>query len=493
MLGSLDWDSDLDDPDYRKALDRLTAVNDPFQFATIASALGNASSEKFALKLLSDPNTRLQLLAVLVLRRGSPKNTKALRESLNSDSPIVRRAAVQWAAEENLTDLRPQVEALLNSENMTTDLFLATLAALEMLDGKSPKDFDKTPPAKYVLPLLRDEKRSAAVRAQALRLVDADDPALDAKLYQKLLAVENEGLKLEAVRTLQHSSKKYVAGLLTSVAVDEKAPVALRAEAVAGLHGRWFDAPNSSEITKTLTGLVNAKQPLLQLEAIRSSRNLLVKTAKGRATRTALLKSLKSTVEKDSDALKKEGVHRQIAEQLVLAMSQSGIRLPDVLKPIAADRPTSNADWYKKMEDSKGNAMAGRRIFFHADSAGCYKCHTVNGRGGTVGPDLSNIGRALNRKRLIESILEPSKEIAPQFTNWTFVMASGKIHHGMILGDTRDDIQQVGTPQGEILKLNAREIELRQPQKTSVMPEKLIDRMTISEFRDLLAYLASLK
>ena len=76
---------------------------------------------------------------------------------------------------------------MLDSEKMTTDLFLATLAALEMLDGKSPKDFDKTPPAKYVLPLLRDEKRSAAVRTQALRLVDADDPALDAKLFQNLL------------------------------------------------------------------------------------------------------------------------------------------------------------------------------------------------------------------------------------------------------------------------------------------------------------------
>jgi hypothetical protein len=72
-------------------------------------------------------------------------------------------------------------------------------------------------------------------------------------------------------------------------------------------------------------------------------------------------------------------------------------------------------------------------------------------------------------------------------------MKSGKIHHGMILGDTRDDIQRVGTPEGQVIKLKAGEIELRQPQKTSVMSEKLEERMTVSEFRDLLAYLESLK
>ena len=40
---------------------------------------------------------------------------------------------------------------------------------------------------------------------------------------------------------------------------------------------------------QTLTRLVNAKQPLLQLEAIRSSRSLLVKTAKGRAAHDAAM------------------------------------------------------------------------------------------------------------------------------------------------------------------------------------------------------------
>lgn len=138
-------------------------------------------------------------------------------------------------------------------------------------------------------------------------------------------------------------------------------------------------------------------------------------------------------------------------------------------------------------------AAAGRRIFFHSNSAGCYKCYTVNGRSGNVGPDLSTIGRALSRKRLAESILEPSQAIAPQFTNWTFVMKSGKVHTGLILGDTRDNLQRIGTAEGTVLQLKAGEIAERHPQKTSVMPEKLVQRLTVGEFFDLLSFLETLK
>ena len=73
---------------------------------------------------------------------------------------------------------------------MTTDLFLATIAALEMLDGKKPEDFDKTPAEQYVVPLLKDEQRSPAVRAQALRLVSPTDKSLDAPFFASLLKSE---------------------------------------------------------------------------------------------------------------------------------------------------------------------------------------------------------------------------------------------------------------------------------------------------------------
>jgi len=106
------------------------------------------------------------------------------------------------------------VEAVFNSTAVTADLFMATLAALELLDGANPAEIDKTPAAKYVLPLLMDEKRSSAVRAQALRLVAPNDPALDTGLLKKLLTGSDALLKQETVQTLQLAPANRAAALL---------------------------------------------------------------------------------------------------------------------------------------------------------------------------------------------------------------------------------------------------------------------------------------
>ncbi|MCA9114824.1 MAG: c-type cytochrome, partial [Planctomycetaceae bacterium] len=140
-----------------------------------------------------------------------------------------------------------------------------------------------------------------------------------------------------------------------------------------------------------------------------------------------------------------------------------------------------------------GDAAAGRRAFFHAAGAGCWRCHTVNGRGGSIGPDLSRIGAMLDRKRLAQSILDPAREVAPQFTVWTFLLESGQTHTGVLVGDVRDSVQKIGTPDGKVLSLKADEIEERVLQRTSLMPARLKTLLTDGELKDLLAYLSSLR
>ena len=56
-----------------------------------------------------------------------------------------------------------------------------------------------------------------------------------------------------------------------------------------------------------------------------------------------------------------------------------------------------------------GDAKAGAELFFAADSnAACGKCHVVNGKGGTVGPELTGVAGTRDPRFIIESILEPS-------------------------------------------------------------------------------------
>ncbi|MFQ5733829.1 MAG: PVC-type heme-binding CxxCH protein, partial [Planctomycetaceae bacterium] len=484
---------------------KFRIASDPFLFRQYMnySIVYNASDKQLVAEFKNaNANTKLKVLPELQVERirlacmiggreNSPKNPTLPKLALKTDNITLLRIAVQWVAEEKLTKLTPQVAAVLNGKVMNTDLFLATLAALEMLDGKPPKDFDKTPAGKYVLPLVKDAKRPAAVRAQALRLVNPDDMALDAKLFGNLLASRDASLRTEAVRSLQLSSRTFAAKLLAGIAVDKKSPVQMRADAVAGLSGRSFDDPQT---LRTLIGLTASRDSSIRIEAVRSFRPLLMKTAFGRPVRIRIVREIGAALRKDPQVFRKNGSLLRIAELLAAGYREAGIALPPELRVVSKLRPRSVADWYLSAKPrAAGDAAVGRRVFFATNGATCYRCHTVNGRGGKIGPDLSTIARTANRHKLAQSILEPSKEIAPQFTLWSFVMTSGKVHHGMILGDTRDNKQRIGTAEGKVVELPADKIELRRPQNKSVMPDKLIDRLTATEFRDLLAFLESLK
>ena len=109
---------------------------------------------------------------------------------------------MQWIAEDRLNEFRSNVEAVLNDPSTTADLFLASLAALEMLDGVKPEEFDKTPPGKYVLPIVNDGKGPPSVRALALRLVPPTEPELKPGVLAELARSADAGLRREAVRTL---------------------------------------------------------------------------------------------------------------------------------------------------------------------------------------------------------------------------------------------------------------------------------------------------
>ncbi len=62
-----------------------------------------------------------------------------------------------------------------------------------------------------------------------------------------------------------------------------------------------------------------------------------------------------------------------------------------------------------------GNAKRGRRIFFNNKIANCTRCHTINGEGGTLGPDLSDIGQRKSRRYIVKSLLKPNAMMAASY------------------------------------------------------------------------------
>ena len=137
-----------------------------------------------------------------------------------------------------------------------------------------------------------------------------------------------------------------------------------------------------------------------------------------------------------------------------------------------------------------GDAERGRRLFFEADGVQCRNCHRIGAAGKEVGPDLSQIGKKLDRAKLLESLLEPSRTIDPKYVTHVVETTAGTVHTGLLVG--RDETQIVLRDNtGKDTPFVAGEIEQITPQQVSLMPELLLKDLTPGQVADLLAFLAS--
>jgi putative heme-binding domain-containing protein len=138
-----------------------------------------------------------------------------------------------------------------------------------------------------------------------------------------------------------------------------------------------------------------------------------------------------------------------------------------------------------------GDTRRGKAIYRSA-AAHCTTCHKIQGEGGDLGPDLSQIGGKLDRTHLIESILDPSAEI-PQGYHATIVETTdGRVLTGVVKSESAGALTLLDL-QGKSITVAAADIAARSVSKVSMMPAGLADQMTPGEFTDLIAYLASLR
>ncbi len=461
----------------------LCSIDDPFVQSCLVTLLSRQfKQDDFAAYLTPGSNASVpaRLAMLLAARKQNPKEDRLVTLALSDHDADVRRVAVQWVAEEKLKELRPRVEAVLSSSGMTAELFLATLASLQMLDGGNPADFDKTPPENYVIPLIKDAQKSAAVRAQALRLVSPTDKTLSAVLLGGLAISDDKTLRLEAVRTLQAATPDVAATLLRDIAADDNRDVTERCEAIVGLASLAKLESGSGPTRSLLMLLLKSKNASIKREVVRALRSL-VADAEIRAALEGVADSLGSEPD--------ESIAVELADQIALGFADAKLTNPASIQKLVSKRPTTNAEWLAQLNRGREvDAAAGRRTFFHPAGAGCFKCHRIDGRGGRVGPDLSRVVGTMNRVQLIQSILEPSREISPQYTSWSFVLHDGRVVNGMIVHENEGKTI-VGNSEGQTIEFKTADIEERTPQRTSVMPDKLADRMTLKELRDLIAFL----
>jgi uncharacterized repeat protein (TIGR03806 family) len=149
-----------------------------------------------------------------------------------------------------------------------------------------------------------------------------------------------------------------------------------------------------------------------------------------------------------------------------------------------------------RMDDLKENlselAVAGS----HESGAkafreiGCIQCHKIGDDGGSVGPNLTDVGSRLKPQELLEAIVEPSSQIADAFATWLVQTADGQVHQGQIEHeDTETLTLRAASAVDRPTVIAIADIEARRKSPTSNMPAGSINVLERAEILDLVAYL----
>ena len=132
----------------------------------------------------------------------------------------------------------------------------------------------------------------------------------------------------------------------------------------------------------------------------------------------------------------------------------------------------------------------GKKMFA---AAKCFACHRFDSQGGAIGPDLTSLAGRFSARDILESVIEPSKQISDQYEAVNIVTDKGKVITGRIVnlaGDTyRVNTNMLEPGAMEIINVNT--IEEITPSKISMMPEGLLNTFKEDEILDLMAYLLS--
>src|SRR5216683_984591 len=87
-------------------------------------------------------------------------------------------------------------------------------------------------------------------------------------------------------------------------------------------------------------------------------------------------------------------------------------------------------------ENALGNADAGKLVF--EGKGACRTCHAIGRDGGSLGPDLSDVGRRRDLKYLEESLLKPEADVPIRYRSIQVITKSGQTIAGIRLNE--DDI-----------------------------------------------------
>ena len=139
-----------------------------------------------------------------------------------------------------------------------------------------------------------------------------------------------------------------------------------------------------------------------------------------------------------------------------------------------------------------GGSVEGGKLIFTDQRTACSQCHSVDGTASGIGPDLYAAGDKFARADLAQSILDPSSSIMTGYATTILENRKGERFQG-ILRSRADEVLVLGQVGGVDLRIARSEVVKEETGAVSLMPPGLHSQLSPAEFRDLIAYLESLR
>lgn len=136
-----------------------------------------------------------------------------------------------------------------------------------------------------------------------------------------------------------------------------------------------------------------------------------------------------------------------------------------------------------------GDGESGRQIFTKKLEAGCIRCHSVDGQGGQIGPELTWLRHSAERLNILESIILPNAVIAAGYGSALLKLKGGEEISGVMQQENAHDVTVVSIVDGKKRKVLIADIVERTP-LPSPMPPHFGMVLSKREIRDLVEFIA---
>ncbi|MDB4328393.1 hypothetical protein OAL62_01470 [bacterium] len=489
---------------YKTILEGTSAEQTYLRHAATVLATACSPDEELA-SMIQDDSALLQSVAVIALRRRGSAAVAQFLESTHEN--VVADAARAIHDDWTIPEALPALASLLETTELTQNesIILRSINANFQLgtieSARRVAKFATNPNAAKKLRLdaldaltnwTKPEKLDRVVgryRELAERAPSITTEALSPVLTQ-LLTDQDQEIQSKSMSLTRQMGITVPAEALLALAQDAKSLLGLKIEALRGLYSQRYP-----KLQDLLSAALDDPESEVRIEAL----VLLTKSDPKQAFAVAekILTNEKATLAVKQSALSllagdlasKEG--DQLLTKLVAAFETTAPGLQLDLAEAAAARKLNGPTPDLKHTLHGGDAVRGKDIFINHLAAQCIRCHKLQrGKGSDIGPNLESIGRRRDRTSLLESLVDPQKEISQGYGIITLTLHDGSFVAGQFRKE-ENGVVEIRDAEKKVTKVKVADIKERTPVVSTMPPMGLI--LQKREVRDLIEFLSTLQ